>query len=54
MFRIQLIIALFSAGYFLHALSSFFPCLFSSSFFHTRLQLPMVPLVLNGALKTYF
>lgn len=54
MFRIQLIIALLSAGYFLHALSSFFFLPIFLQLLSPQLAAAIMPLVFNGALQTYF
>lgn len=54
MFRIQLIIAVLPAGYFLHDLSFFFPAYFLPKLTPHQLAAAIMPLVLNGSLKNYF
>lgn len=53
MFRIQLIIVILSAGYFLHDLS-FFSAYFLPKLTSHQLAAAIMPLVLNGAFTTYF
>lgn len=54
MYRIQLIIAVLSAGYFSDMICLLFSAYFLPKLTPHQLAAAIMPLVLNGALKTYF